>query len=197
MTTSPQRTCHACRRSGPQNELLRFVCGPDGTAVLDLRGQLPGRGAYLCPQLACLRKGSKAKGVAAVLGCAPPAGDAEALRRQALEGLERMLIENLGHAHRAGEVVPGMERVTQALEQGHANWVLVATDAAERTRTWMATRAGDGGVVTALTKSELGAVLGTAEVGVLAITQPRLADKIRALAVRWNRLKEESGDGQG
>ncbi|MFB6260622.1 MAG: L7Ae/L30e/S12e/Gadd45 family ribosomal protein, partial [Thiohalorhabdaceae bacterium] len=150
-----------------------------------------------CPERACLRKGSKSKGVAQVLGCRPPAEDPETLRQQALEGLQRMLIENLGHAHRAGAVVPGMERVTQALEEGQANWVLAATDAAERTRKWMATRAGHDGVVTALTKSELGAVLGTAEVGVLAITQPRLAEKIRTLAVRWNRLKEENGDGQG
>ncbi|MEF8793763.1 DUF448 domain-containing protein [Thiohalorhabdus sp.] len=194
---SPQRTCHACRRSAPQSELLRFVCSPDGAAVLDLRGKLPGRGAYLCPDPGCLRKGIKAKGVAQALGCRPPAEDAEALQRQAVEGLARMLTENLGHAHRAGAVVPGVDRVTQALEQGQAHWVLAASDAAERTRTWVATRVGNARVVTALTKSELGAVLGTAEVGLLAITQPRLAEKIRTLAVRCNRLKEENGDGQG
>ena len=193
----PQRTCHACRRSRPQSELLRFVCGPAGRAALDLRGKLPGRGAYLCPELACLRKGLKPKGVANVLGCAPPAAGAGELRDQALEGLGRLLIEHLGHARRAGAVIPGMERVAQALEKGDASWVLVATDAAERTRTLMTTRAGGGGVVTALTKNELGAVLDTAEVGVAAITQPRLAEKIRALAVRWNRLREENADGQG
>jgi len=194
---SPQRTCHACRRSRPQEELLRFVCGPEGPSVLDLRGKLPGRGAYLCPERACLRKGLKPKGIAQVLGCAPSAGSAEELRDQALEGLRRMLMEHLGHAHRAGAVVPGFERVAEALAENQTSWVLVATDAATRTRTEMAARAGEGGVVTALTKSELGAVLGTAEVGVAAITQPRLADKIRALAVRWNRLREENGDGQG
>jgi hypothetical protein len=195
--TGPQRTCHACRRGRPQGELLRFVCGPEGRSVLDLRGKLPGRGAYLCPQLACLRKGLKPKGIAQVLGCAPPAADAGALRQQALEGVRRMLAEHLGHAHRAGAVVPGFERVAEALAANEAYTVLVASDAAERTRTEMAARAGDGRVVTALSKSEMGAVLGTAEVGVAAITQPRLADKLRALAVRWNRLREENGDGQG
>jgi len=194
---SPARTCHACRRNRPQGELLRFVCGPEGRAVLDLRGKLPGRGAYLCPDPACLRKGVKAKGVGQALGCGGPGEDAEALRRRAVEGLGRMLHEELGHAHRAGAVVPGIERATRALDGGEADWVLVASDAAERTRTEMAARAGDGRVVTALTKSELGAVLDTAEVGVAAITQPRLADKIRKLAVRWNRLREEKVDGQG
>lgn len=193
----PRRTCHACRRTQPQDELLRFVCGPDGRTVLDLRGRLPGRGAYLCPELACLRKGGKAKGIAPALGCAPPAAGGEELRRQALEGLHRMLTENLGHARRAGAVVFGRERVAEALDRDEAEWVLVAADAAERTRTEMVTRVGEDRLVTALTKSELGAVLGTAEVGVAAITQPRLADKIRALAVRWNRLREEKADGQG
>lgn len=193
----PTRTCHACRRSAPQDELLRFVCGPGSQTVLDLRAKLPGRGAYLCPAAPCLRKGLKPKGVARVLDCGPANIGAEEVRQQALEGLDRLLLEHLGHAHRAGAVVPGMERVTQALDDNDANWVLVAYDAAQRTRIEMTARAGDGGVVTALTKGELGAVLGTAEVGVAAITQPRLADKVRALAVRWNRLKEENGDGQG
>ena len=193
----PQRTCHACRRIRPQNELLRFVCGPEGHSLLDLRGKLPGRGAYLCPATTCLRRGLKAKGVAAALGCKPPADDAQEVRRQAIEGLNRLLNEQIGHARRAGAVVPGADRVAQALDDNEVYGVLVAHDAAERTRTEMAARAGEERVVTALTKSELGAVLGTAEVGVAAITHPRLADKIRALAVRWNRLREENGDGQG
>ena len=193
----PERTCHACRQARPQGELLRFVCGPDGCTVLDLRGKLPGRGAYLCPAVPCLRRGLKPKGIARVLGCTPGQAGAAEVRQQALDGLGRMLLEHLGHAHRAGAVVPGMERVAQVLMDNDANWVLVASDAAERTRTEMTARVGNDRVVSALTKGELGAVLGTAEVGVAAITQPRLADKVRALAVRWNRLKEENGDGQG
>jgi ribosomal protein L7Ae-like RNA K-turn-binding protein len=147
--------------------------------------------------MACLRRGLKAKGVPGVLACTAPDGGAEGVREQALNGLRRMLTEHVGHAHRAGAVVPGMDRVSQALTDGEANSVVVAVDAAQRTRTEMAARAGEARLVTALTKNELGAVLGTAEVGVAAITQPRLAEKIRALAVRWNRLREENADGQG
>jgi len=193
----PQRTCHACRRSFPQGELLRFVRGPQGRAVLDLRGGLPGRGAYLCPRLACLRRGVKPKGVGGALGCGAPEESPEGLRDHARVGLSRMLREAIGHAHRAGAVVYGADRVGASLDRGEAGCVVTATDAAERTRSDVAERVAPGSLMTALSKAELGEVLGTAEVGVLAITHPSLAERIRMLALRWNCLREENGDGQG
>lgn len=194
---SPERQCCACRQTRPQAELLRFVCGPEGRAVLDLRGKLPGRGAYLCPDRDCLHKGLQPKGVGRVLGCMSPAGDAEALREQALAGLGRLLREQLGHAHRAGGVVWGAQRVSEALEEGRVDWVLSAADTAERTRAELAEKVGPEKVLPVLSKEEIGEVLGPAEVGVAVIVHPRLAEKIFALAVRWKRLREENGDGQG
>ncbi len=37
----------------PKGDLLRFVQGPAGAAVLDLRQREPGRGCYLCPERSC------------------------------------------------------------------------------------------------------------------------------------------------
>ncbi|NJQ07671.1 YlxR family protein [Streptomyces lonarensis] len=49
----PERTCVGCRRRSAQNDLLRVAL--DGnTCVPDLRGTLPGRGAYVHPVSACL-----------------------------------------------------------------------------------------------------------------------------------------------
>lgn len=194
---SPERQCCVCRRTRPQAELLRFVCGPEGYAVLDLRGKLPGRGAYLCPSTDCLRKGINRKTLGRALGCPPREDSADALRRQALEGLGRILREQLGHAHRAGAVVWGAQRVLEALEEGRVDWVLSAADTAERTRAELAEKVGPEQVLPVLSKEEIGEVLGPAEVGVVVIVHPRLAEKIFALAVRWKRLREENGDGQG
>ncbi len=36
---------------------MRVVRAPDGTLSVDLRGKSPGRGAYLCPDNACLARG--------------------------------------------------------------------------------------------------------------------------------------------
>ena len=55
--TSPQRTCVACRQTKAKRELVRVVRATDGTLSVDLRGKSPGRGAYLCPDNACLARG--------------------------------------------------------------------------------------------------------------------------------------------
>jgi len=44
----PQRTCVGCRRARGRPELVRLALGSGGQVILDLRDQLPGRGAYLC-----------------------------------------------------------------------------------------------------------------------------------------------------
>ena len=41
-----------------KRELIRVVRAPDGRLSVDLRGKSPGRGAYLCPETACLERGT-------------------------------------------------------------------------------------------------------------------------------------------
>jgi len=145
----------------------------------------------------CLRKGWRPKGVPRALDCGSVPFSVEELRDRVLEGLDRLLREQLGHARRAGAVVWGAERVGETLEAGGSGGVLIAVDAAQRTTNDMIGRAGMERVYRVPAKAELGEILGPAEVGVATVTHPRLADQIQALAVRWNRLREENGDGQG
>ncbi|WP_441251692.1 YlxR family protein [Kitasatospora sp. McL0602] len=49
----PERTCVGCRKRAAKHQLLRVVA-VEGECVPDLRGALPGRGAHLHPDLACL-----------------------------------------------------------------------------------------------------------------------------------------------
>ena len=57
----PMRQCLGCREMKPKKELVRVVRSPEGEISLDFRGKAPGRGAYLCPNTACLQKARKAK----------------------------------------------------------------------------------------------------------------------------------------
>ena len=57
----PQRQCMGCRERRAKKELIRVVRGTDGTVSLDFGGKLNGRGAYLCPDPACLKKAQKSK----------------------------------------------------------------------------------------------------------------------------------------
>ncbi len=58
----PMRTCVACRTTGGKQGLVRVVrlSGEDRVA-LDLTGKKSGRGAYVCPTLACVSLALKKK----------------------------------------------------------------------------------------------------------------------------------------
>lgn len=54
---TPMRTCVGCRQCRPATELIRLVvCTDDGlpAVVIDHRKTMPGRGAWLHPEPACL-----------------------------------------------------------------------------------------------------------------------------------------------
>ena len=57
----PQRQCMGCRERKAKKEMIRVVRGTDGAVTLDFGGKLNGRGAYICPDPACLKKAQKAK----------------------------------------------------------------------------------------------------------------------------------------
>lgn len=57
----PLRICSGCQEKKPKKELVRVVRTPQGEVALDLTGKKSGRGAYLCPQTACLKKALKGK----------------------------------------------------------------------------------------------------------------------------------------
>ena len=65
----PMRQCVGCRelnrspanRQKPKKELIRVVRSPEGQVSLDFKGKLPGRGAYLCPDPACLARAKKSR----------------------------------------------------------------------------------------------------------------------------------------
>ena len=50
------RTCIVTRESGDADALIRFVAGPDGMVVPDLKRQLPGRGCWVKAERALVDK---------------------------------------------------------------------------------------------------------------------------------------------
>ncbi len=57
----PQRQCMGCRERKNKRDLLRVVRTAEGSAVLDFSGKLNGRGAYVCPDMECLKKCRKSR----------------------------------------------------------------------------------------------------------------------------------------
>ena len=57
----PMRMCVGCREMKPKKELIRVVRQPSGQVMLDRTGKAAGRGAYVCPDSACLEKARTSK----------------------------------------------------------------------------------------------------------------------------------------
>ena len=55
----PERQCLGCNGRKPKRDLLRVVRTPEGEILLDFTGKKSGRGAYICRDVACLRKARK------------------------------------------------------------------------------------------------------------------------------------------
>ena len=80
----PIRQCIGCREQKPKNELLRVVRTPEGTVLLDFRGKVSGRGAYLCRNTDCLKRAIKSRALERNLEVPIP----EELRERLLSEME-------------------------------------------------------------------------------------------------------------
>jgi predicted RNA-binding protein YlxR (DUF448 family) len=64
--------CTGCGEMKPKKELVRVVRSPEGEVSLDLTGRKPGRGAYVCRSVECLRRARKARRFEKAFSCQIP-----------------------------------------------------------------------------------------------------------------------------
>lgn len=82
----PQRQCVGCRTMREKRELIRVVRSPEGDISLDFRGKKPGRGAYLCPDPACLARAKKSRALERAFETPIPPEVYEALEKEMVSG---------------------------------------------------------------------------------------------------------------
>ena len=78
----PLRKCLGCNGMKPKRELVRVVRSPEGAVSLDKTGKANGRGAYICPDAACLKKCAKRKSLERAFKCAVAGEIYEALEKE-------------------------------------------------------------------------------------------------------------------
>ena len=78
----PMRQCTGCREMKPKREMIRVVRSPEGSVSLDFKGKAPGRGAYICPDEACLKKALKSRALEHALEVSIPEAILDELRGQ-------------------------------------------------------------------------------------------------------------------
>ncbi len=78
----PQRQCVGCREMKDKRALVRIVKSPEGVISLDNVGRKPGRGAYVCPDVECLRKARKSRALERAFETQIPPEVYDAMERQ-------------------------------------------------------------------------------------------------------------------
>jgi len=79
---NPQRQCVGCRTMRDKKALIRVVRTPEGQIVLDSTGKKSGRGAYVCPDPACLKKARKSRALERAFALEIPGQVYDALEAQ-------------------------------------------------------------------------------------------------------------------
>jgi uncharacterized protein len=191
MAAATERLCVATRCVKPTTDLMRFVVGPDGEVVADLKRKLPGRGAWVTGTRAALAEAIRRKAFARAfkreVRVAPDLAD----RVEAL--LERAALDALAIAHKSGAVAAGFGRVEAALERERVVAVIEAADAgADGIKKIAAAirRIGPQGEhiarVEQFTSAQLDLALGRANVIHAALLADRASDSFLA---RWRSLE--------
>ena len=78
----PMRKCVGCQEMKSKKEMIRVIRTNEQELLLDATGKKNGRGAYICPDLECLKKAVKNKGLERSFKQAIPAEVYEALEKE-------------------------------------------------------------------------------------------------------------------
>lgn len=68
----PMRQCVGCQEMKNKKEMYRVIKTAEEEILLDMTGKKNGRGAYICPNLECLKKAAKNRGLERSLKMAVP-----------------------------------------------------------------------------------------------------------------------------
>jgi hypothetical protein len=185
----PQRTCIGCRQVFGKDEVVRIVAGPTG-AVIDYRDKLPGRAAYVCPRLDCIRKALNRENLSRALHGRTAAPDAEAFAGQLAAIITEKIRSLLTMAVKAGGLAAGASAVDDALQKGRVEMLIFAGDVSEGTREKLCSgNPLPSRQATLFTRDEMGQMVGRELVGVVAILEKGFADAVGSEVERLKGLR--------
>ena len=81
----PQRHCIGCGEMKSKREMIRVIKTNEEQIFIDATGKKNGRGAYICPNLSCLNKTIKNKGLERSFKMSIPSEVYEQLKKEMTE----------------------------------------------------------------------------------------------------------------
>ncbi|MEM6309510.1 MAG: RNA-binding protein [Pseudomonadota bacterium] len=187
----PTRKCLATGKVHPKSELIRFVVGPDGSAVPDVVGKLPGRGFYVSADRTALSKAVDKKLFSR--GAKMPVSVPDGLVDRVEQLIARRVVDLISLARKSGDAVAGYEKVKSWLDQEHARVLIQAIDGSGRGKSKLSTP-HRGSYIGWLTADELGLAFGRQTVIHAALASGGLSSRVVEEA---GKLKGLRPDGNG
>ena len=194
----PERTCIVTREAGSPERLIRFVLGPAGEVVPDLKGRLPGRGAWVTASADLVREAVRRRAFAKAFNAqvTVPPDLADMIDSALLVDLRQAL----ALANKAGRVVTGFGKIEAARGEGAPAALVHAAEAAPDGRRKLAAalrrRVGEAisdiPVVDELSGADLDLALGRSHVIHAALVAGAGSD---GFVARWRRLRGYRGPG--
>jgi predicted RNA-binding protein YlxR (DUF448 family) len=188
-----ERFCVATGEVKPVEEMIRFVLGPDGAAVPDLKRRLPGRGIWITATRSALETAIARKAFArSFKRDVRAARDLVAITERLLE---QAALDALAIAHKAGRVAIGFAKAEAALARDRVAGLVNAAEAApDGTRKLAAAlhRREDAAKVPAIgtfTSMQLDLALGRSNVIHAALLAGPESDTFLARATRLDRFR--------
>lgn len=137
-STRGMRSCIACRRRDLRASLIRVVCDPEGTVVVDRHLKAPGRGAHLCYDAACIHAAAKRKAFGRAFKRPVAPVDPERLVAEVGAAIDARIRDGLAIGRRAGWTRSGMDVLARV--RPRLSLIVLAEDAspatAERVESW-------------------------------------------------------------
>jgi predicted RNA-binding protein YlxR (DUF448 family) len=123
-----ERSCALTRDLKPVSAMIRFVVGPTGDAVPDIKRKLPGRGIWITSTRIAIEEAIKRNVFAR--GFKRDVRVAKDLAAQTERLLESAALDALAMAGKAGGVVGGFAKVEAAIDRDNVLALIHATEAA-------------------------------------------------------------------
>jgi predicted RNA-binding protein YlxR (DUF448 family) len=193
--TLRERRCIATGEVKPAASLIRFVIGPEGDLVPDLRARLPGRGIWVSADRKALETAAKKNLFAKAAG--QPVKVPADLPDRVEQLLTHRVGEILGLTRRAGLILNGFGKVEAALKDWRQKVIALieASDGAEDGRRKLAQTARsadrDVDVVTGLLAKEMGLAMGHELVVHAALLEGGLSRSLLAEIARLQGVRAE------
>jgi predicted RNA-binding protein YlxR (DUF448 family) len=192
----PERTCIVSRTVRPAADLIRFVLGPDGQVVADLKHKLPGRGVWVTARSGLVEEAVRRRLFNRAFKTDVKVS--ESLARDIEQAMRNDLRQALSLANKAGMVISGFAKVESAIAEKPVAALVHAAEAAEDGRRKLAgqlrKRLGEAiynfPVIQDLSNDELDLALGRSHVIHAALVAGAGSD---GFLNRWRRYRSYCG----